>query len=130
MNPGMHAELILAGLDRHDGFLERAIAGTFADAVDRALDLPGPGAYRRQTVCDRHPQVVVAVNGKHGSLDVAHVACEVRKDFEKLFWHRITDGIGNINRRGASVDGGFDDLSEKLELRARGVFRREFHVSP
>src|SRR5688572_3668744 len=34
-NPGMHAEHILASLDRHDGFLERAIAGTFADAVDR-----------------------------------------------------------------------------------------------
>ena len=128
MNPGVHAEHILAGLDRHDDFLERAIAGTFADAVDGALDLPCPGAYRRQAVCDRHPQVVVAVHGEHGSIDVAHVACEVRKHLEKLFWHRIADGIGDVDRRGASVDGGFDDLGEKLEFRARGVFRREFHV--
>src|SRR5687767_993583 len=128
MNPGMHAKHILAGLDRHDGFFERAIAGTFADAVDGALDLPGPGAYRSEAVCDRHPQVVVAVNRKHSTIDVAHVAYEVRKHFKELFWHRIADGIADVNRCGASVDGGFDDLGEKLEFRARGVFRREFHV--
>ena len=128
LNPGVHAEHILAGLDRHDGFLERAIAGTFADAVDGALDLPCPGAHRRQAVGDRHPQVVVAVHGEHGSIDVAHVAGEVREHLEELFWHRIPDGIGDVDRGGASVDGGFDDLGEKLEFRARGVFRREFHV--
>jgi hypothetical protein len=45
MNPGVHSQDILAGLDRHRRFLERAIAGAFADAVDRAFDLPCAGAY-------------------------------------------------------------------------------------
>ena len=128
MNPRMYSEDILAGLDRHDGFLEGAIAGTLADAVDGALDLPCPGAYRRQAVGDRHAQVVVAVNGEHRSVDVVDVAYEVREDFVKLFRHRVADGIGDINRRGARVDGGFNDLREKLEFRARGVFRRELHI--
>ena len=70
----------------------------------------------------------MAVNGQHGSIDVANVACEVRKHFKKLFWHRIADGIGDVNRGSASVDGGFDDLGEKLEFRTRGVFRLEFHI--
>ena len=62
------------------------------------------------------------------NLDVAHVAFEVRKDFVELFGHGIADGIWDIDRRGAGFDRGLNDLREKFELRARRVFRREFHV--
>src|SRR5207249_4189013 len=32
---------VLARAKRHDDFFQRSVAGTFADAVDGALDLPG-----------------------------------------------------------------------------------------
>ena len=123
MNPGMHSQNILAGLDRHCHFLERAIACAFADAVDRAFDLACAGAYGGQAVCDRHPQVVVAVSGEHGLADIADVACEVRKDFVQFVGYRIANGVRDIDRRGAGVDGGFNHLREKLELGARCVLR-------
>src|SRR5207247_2046861 len=52
MNTGMHSQHILAGLNCHHRFLERAIAGAFTDAVDRAFDLPRAGAYSGQAVRD------------------------------------------------------------------------------
>jgi hypothetical protein len=70
----------------------------------------------------------VAVNGEYGLVDIGHVAGEVRKDFVEFFGHGIADGIGDIDCCGAGFDRGFHHLREKLELSARGVFRREFHV--
>jgi hypothetical protein len=52
------------------------------------------------------------MGGQDGLVDIAHVACEVRKDFVELFGHGIADGIGGIDRRRAGVDRGFDDLRE------------------
>ena len=58
-----NAEKLLARLDRHHDFLERAVAGAFADAVDRAFDLAGTGMHGGEAVGDRHAEVVVAMHG-------------------------------------------------------------------
>ena len=43
LDAGGQAVVVEAGLERHDDLLERGVAGALADAVDRALDLPGAG---------------------------------------------------------------------------------------
>ncbi|MGC3984770.1 MAG: hypothetical protein QM777_08620 [Pseudorhodoferax sp.] len=40
IDPRVDAVVILAGPQRHHDLLERRVAGPFAEAVDRALDLP------------------------------------------------------------------------------------------
>ena len=40
----------------------------------------------------------------------------------------VADGVGNVDRRGAGVDGRFDHLAEKIGLGAGGVFGRELDV--
>ena len=40
----------------------------------------------------------------------------------------IANGVGHVDRGGARGDRGLDDLGQKIQLGARGVLRREFHV--
>src|SRR6185503_10073999 len=46
----------------------------------------------------------------------------------ELVGHGPADGVGYVDRRRPGLHGGLADLHEKIRLRARGVFGREFHV--
>ena len=72
-----------AGLQRHHHFLERAVAGALADAVDGALDLARPGHDRGQAVGDRHPEIVMAVHREADALDAAHVLAQVAEQLAR-----------------------------------------------
>jgi hypothetical protein len=52
-----------ACLERHHDFLERAVAGALADAVDGALYLTCPTFHPSQRVCNGHAEIVMAVRG-------------------------------------------------------------------
>ena len=71
LDAGGQAEVVVAGLERHDDLFERGVAGALADAVDRALDLPGAGLDAGQAVGDGQAQVVVAVRADDRLVDVA-----------------------------------------------------------
>ena len=58
---GFKRQPIAARIHRHDDLFQRGIAGTLADAVDGALDLPRAGLHRRQRIRDRQAQIVMAV---------------------------------------------------------------------
>ena len=51
----VQAEVVGAHLERHDHFLQRAIARTFADAVDGTFDLAGAAGHGGQAVGHRKP---------------------------------------------------------------------------
>ena len=53
---------VIAGPDQHHNLLQRTIAGSLADSVDRALDLAGPGQQAGIGVGDGQAEVVVAVD--------------------------------------------------------------------
>ena len=55
INPGAVGHDIAAHLQRHHHFLQRGIAGAFAQAIDRALNLPGTPGNSGQRICGRHP---------------------------------------------------------------------------
>ena len=59
----IQAEVILARLDRHDDFFQRAVACALTQPVDGALDLPRPtDLHAGKRIGHRHAQVVVAMH--------------------------------------------------------------------
>src|SRR5690606_11438743 len=93
IHAGTKVKELGTGRERHHHFLERAVAGTFADSVDRALDLAGAGCYGREAVCYRHPQIVVAVHAERHVVDPRDVLFQVPEQPVKLRWHGIADRI-------------------------------------
>ena len=77
VDAGLEAEQVLAGVQRHHDFLERGVAGPFADPVDRALNLTRAVLNGDQRIGHRQPQVVVAVDGQYGLADVRHVRADI-----------------------------------------------------
>ncbi len=87
-----------------------------------------PARTADEAVGDRHAEVVVAVHRQRDRLDAAHVAAQVREGLVELLRRRVADGVRHVDRRRAGIDGGLHDLGEEIELRARGVLRRELDV--
>ena len=55
-------EIVLAGFNRHDNFLQRAIASSLSQTIDGALDLPcAPNLYTGQGIGDSHAQIIMAM---------------------------------------------------------------------
>ncbi len=118
----------MPGLQGHDDLFEGGVSGPLADAVDRAFDLPGAGLDGGQTVGDGQAQVVVAVGADDGSADVRDSLAE-RPDHGCVLGGRgVADGVGDVHRRGAGLDGRLDDLAEEFDLGPSGVLGAELDV--
>ena len=118
------AEVIAPRLERHHDFLERAVAGPLAQAVDRALDLPG-ALLRGPPGCWRRP-------GPRSSWQwTLMTALSMPRTFffrcadggGVLLRHRVADRVRDVDRRGAGLDRPLDDLGQEIQLGAGGVFR-------
>ena len=78
LDAGGQAVVVEPRLQGHDDLFERGVAGTFADAVDRAFDLPGADLAGGQAVGHRQAEVVMAVDADDGPLDVRDPRGECR----------------------------------------------------
>ena len=82
-----------------------------------------------QAVGDGQAQVVVAVDADDDLVDVrARASCRWRMAAAYCVRHGVADGVGNVHRRGAGLDGRLDDLGEEVQLGAGGVLGRELDV--
>jgi len=54
---------------------------------------------------------------------------QVREDFAVALGRGIADGVREINRRGAGLDGGLGDLFQEIEFGAAGIFGGEFDIA-
>ena len=103
-DPGVVRQRLAPHVERHDDFLERGVAGPFADAVDRAFHLPRPGLNGRERVGDREAKVVVAVRRQRDG--VADTGPDPREHVRDVSRQRVADRVGQIDRRGAGLDRG------------------------
>ena len=125
---GMGVELLAVHADAHDDFLERRVARTLAEAVDRALDLGRAVLHALERKRGRHAEVVVAVN-RHGDvLDAAHVLHKVRDAAAELGGKRVSRGVGDVDDGRARVDNALDDLHEEVVVGTPGVLGVKLHV--
>ena len=115
--PVVSAVVVVPRPQRHHDLFQRAVAGPLADAVDRALDLPGAVLDGGQAVGDGQAQVVVAVDADDRLVDVRHALVEVRDDAGVLRGRGVADGVGDVDRRRAGVDGRLDDLGRGSRAR-------------
>ena len=45
-----------------------------------------------------------------------------------MIWRRISDSVRNIDGCGTGFDHGLNNLTEKIDFSAGGIFGREFHI--
>ncbi len=60
--------------------------------------------------------------------DIRHLLADRADETAVLLGHGIARGVGNIDHRGASSDGGLDHFEQITRIGAAGVFGVEFHV--
>ena len=113
---------------RHDDLFERGVAGALADAVDRALDLPGAGADGRERVGDGEAEVVVAMGAEDRAVGVGHPLDDRLEEAGDLVRRRVSDRVGQVDRGRAGIDDGLDDATQEIQVAAGGVFGRELDV--
>ena len=125
---GVEGHGIAAGAQRHHDFLQRRIAGAFAQAIDRAFDLPRTASHTGQRIGDGHAQIVMTVHREDRLVGARHAFDDGLEHAEMLFGHRIADCIGQVDGSGAGLDGRLDAALEKLDGRAGGVHGRPFDI--
>ena len=119
---------IAAHAHRHHDLLERGVAGALADAVHRALELLHAGVERCQRVGDREPEVVVAVGRERNVLELRAEPAYVPDEVRVLGRQHVADGVGEVDRGRAGLDGSTADGGDELGIGPRCVLARELDL--
>ena len=116
------------GADRHDDLFHRRVARAFAEAVDGAFDLARPGPDGGERVRHRQTEVVVAMHGQRGLVDVRHAVTQHGDERREFVGRRIAHRIGDVDRARAGLDRAFDRPAEEVGVGARAVLRTPFDI--
>ena len=112
--------------ERHHDLLQRGVAGSLAEAVDGHLDLARTGLDRREGVCRRETQVVVAVDADRRLF--AHQIDDALGQRPEFARDGVADGIGDVDGGSAGLDDRLVDLEQEVRVGARGVLGAEFDL--
>ena len=113
---------------RHNDFFKRSIARAFTDSVDRALHLPSAVCNRRQRVCDRQPEIIVAMSRDNHVLRAWYPLANAADQVTEFCGNRVADRIRDIQRSGACLNHRSQNLEQKFRISSCCVFRRELDV--
>ncbi len=127
-DPAPQAEVVAARPHGHHDFLQGAIAGPLADAVDGTLDLPGALVQGREAVGHGQAQVVVTVYADDHLVDAADGILQVADGGGVLLRHGVANRVRDVDRGRSRLDGSLHDFRQEVELRSGRVFGREFNV--
>ena len=125
---GMRIELVAVHPDRHDDLLERGVARALAEAVDRALDLPGAVTDAGHRESGRHAEVVVGVDRDRDVLDADDVVGDALDAATEVLGELVAGGVGDVDDGRARVDDRLDHALEERLVGAAGVLGVELHV--
>jgi len=115
-------------VERHHNLFERGVAGAFADAIDRALDLTCTALYRGERVGHAEAEVVMAMRAEHDLVGIRHTADDAREEVHGFVGCAVTNRVRQVDRGRARLDDRFDDAAQEVEIAARCIFRRELHI--
>ena len=90
--------------------------------------LSGAGEHPGERVGHREPEVVVAVDGEDDVAQAGDELVEPLQERGELVRHRVADGVGDVDRGRTLLEGDRAHLGGELDLRARGIHRRELDV--
>ena len=119
---------VLAGPDQHRDLLQRAVAGSLADPVDRALDLARTRQQPGIGVGHGHAQVVVAVDRGLDLTQRRDQLVEAAEVAGVLLRRGIADRVGDVDYRRALFDRDRADLGGEIDVGPGRVHRRELDV--
>ena len=123
---GFERQLIAAGVQRHDDFFERGVAGALADAVDGAFDLACAALDRRQRIRHRQAQIVVAVHADDRR--IAQGLHDPRDQSAIFFGNGKPYGVRKVDGPRAGGDHRARYLLQVIRIGAGGVLGRKLHV--
>src|ERR1700687_4817434 len=125
---GAQTEEVGARADRHRDFFHRRVAGTFADAVDRAFDLARAVAHGGKGVGYRHAEIVVTVHAPAHAVTAGSIGDQIAEERTEFFGDGVARGVRHVERDGSAFDHLAQHLDQKIAIRARGIFGRKFDI--
>ncbi len=129
IHPGGHIIVFLAGKEVHDDLFEGCVSRALAEAVDRTFDLARAGKGGGKAVRDAEAEIVVAVDGEDGLVDVRNVCLDPADEGGEFFGYGIADRIGYVYCRGTGVDDAFDHAVHEDRIRPGGVLEGKLDVA-
>src|SRR5690606_3863452 len=111
------------GFQCHNNLFERGISCTLTDAVDGTFYLPRAVLQTSQTVCRREPQIVVAMDGYNGLVDVFYVVFEILDFGTVLLGKAVTIGIRYVYYGCTGCNYGLNHASEVFIVCPSGILR-------
>ena len=82
----------------------------------------------RQRVCNRHAQIVVAVNRQDRLVDIWHTVKQHGHQVGVLGRGGVANRIGDVDGGRAGINRGFNATAQEVMLGARSVLGRPFNV--
>ena len=112
----------------HHYLLERSVAGTLADAVDRDFSLARSVHEAGERVGRSHTEIVVAVGGYRHVVDAVDMLHKILYLLAEFTRQTVAGSIGDIDYCGSGLDDGLHHSREVFVVGAPGVFRIELNV--
>ena len=113
-------------VDRSDVVVVGGGPAGIAAAVSAARN--GASTDTGERICNSKPEIVVAVNGENGLIDVRDFIAQHGEFCSIVLRQSVTDRVGNVDRGGAGLDRGFDGTGQEIVFTAAAVFCRPFDV--
>ena len=112
----------------HRNLFQRGVTSALSDAVDGHFHLSGASHHAVEGVGRSHSEVVVAMSGDDGAVDVIYMLFQVFDFLEILLWQTVARGVRDVHHGGTGLDDGLHDTRQVLVVGASGVLAVEFHV--
>mmetsp|Transcript_15108 Transcript_15108/g.26319 ORF Transcript_15108/g.26319 Transcript_15108/m.26319 type:complete len:231 (-) Transcript_15108:157-849(-) len=118
-----HAIIVaLSDVHGHYQLLQRSIACTLPNPVNRALDLTNAILDCGQKVGDRHTEIIMPVHRDDDILNTFHVLPEITDELAHFVRRDEPNGIRDVQSRCACLNSALVHLEKKLRIRSGCIF--------
>ena len=123
----MHRDILAALYSHHDLF-HGSVSGPLAYSVDGHFHLSGTVHDTRKGIGGSHTEIIVAVGGDDGLVDIRHMVAEILYLRAVFAWKAISCRVGDVDDCSSGLNHSLNDTGKVLVFRPSGIFRIELHV--